>query len=194
MMITLVRHGEVETPYQRCYNGHNDIGLSPQGKEQAQRLADHFRNSAFDAVYCSDLRRCRETLSPIIQNSKLTIQNLDYTPKLREKSWGRHEGMTFEAIAERDGLKYENFLQWINALDGEPYDAYIQRIKAFFIRELPLTPYNNVLAVTHAGVIRVLMHLLQGITLQEAFSVDFPYSAYTMLNTSTWEFGEIRCA
>ncbi len=193
MTITLVRHGEVEAAYQRCYNGHNDIALSPKGVAEAQRLGNYFQNSAFDAIYCSDLKRCRQTLTPIIQNSKFSIQNLNYTPKLREKSWGRHEGKSFDTIVSEEGLKYVDFLQWINALDGEPYDLYIERIAAFFTRELPLTPYNNLLVVTHAGVIRVLMHLLQKISLEEAFSVDFPYGAYTTLNTSTWEFGEIRC-
>lgn len=201
MMITLVRHGEVETAYRHCYNGHNDIRLSPKGREQAKTLARRLEDHPFDAVYCSDLKRCRETLSPIIQNSKLTkgntlgckIQNVYYTPKLREKSWGRHEGMSFDAIAEQEGLEYEDFLQWVRALDGEPYDDYIDRIDTFFTRDLPQTPYNNVLVVTHAGVIRVLMHLLQGISLEAAFSVDFPYSAYTALNTSTWEFGAVQC-
>ena len=116
-----------------------------------------------------------------------------YTQALREKSWGKHEGMTFDAITKRDGLIYQDFLQWINALDGEPYDDYIERIKTFFTTTLPLTPYNNVLVVTHAGVIRVLMHLLQKIPLEEAFSINFPYSAYTTLDTNTWQFGATQC-
>jgi len=193
MMITLVRHGEVETAYRHCYNGHNDISLSPKGREQAQELSRRLKGHTFDAVYCSDLRRCRDTLEPIIQTLQTNIENPVYTAKLREKSWGRHEGMTFDAIVDREGLVYENFLQWITALDGEPYDAYIDRINTFFTCELMLTPYNNVLVVTHAGVIRVLMHLLQKITLEAAFSVDFPYSAYTTLDTSNWEFGAMQC-
>jgi len=193
MMITLVRHGEVEAAYRHCYNGHNDISLSPKGKEQAQSLARRLEGDTFDAVYCSDLKRCRETLKPIIADTCLQVNDVIYTPKLREKSWGRHEGMTFDAIAEQEGLVYEDFLQWIRALDGEPYDDYIGRINTFFMRELTLTPHNRVLVVTHAGVIRVLMHLLQGIPLEAAFSVDFPYSAYTTLDTSNWEFGAVQC-
>lgn len=193
MIVTLVRHGEVEAAYQRCYNGHNDIGLSPQGKEQAQTLARRLEDHVFDAVFCSDLRRCRETLEPIIEERRLQTGDVIYTPKLREKSWGRHEGMTFDAIVEEEALKYEGFLQWITALDGEPYDAYISRIEAFFTRELPQEPYERVLVVTHAGVIRVLIHLLQNISLEAAFSVDFPYSAYTTLDTSSGEFGAVQC-
>lgn len=193
MMITLVRHGEVDEAFQRCYNGHNDIGLSQKGREQAGALARRLEGHIFDAVFCSDLRRCRQTLDALVNDARLQVGSVTYTPRLREKSWGRHEGMTFDAIITEEQMKYTDFLQWINALDGEPYRAYIDRINAFFTRELPLTPHNNVLVVTHAGVIRVLMHLLQNISLEAAFSIDFPYSAYTTLNTSTWEFGAIQC-
>ena len=225
MTITLVRHGEVEEAYHRCYNGHNDIALSAKGREEAQALALLLKEKTFDAVYSSDLRRCQETVAPIINqlnlatsttvipvqtgiheqqissNSNLLIPASAgmtaiptlFTKELREKSWGRHEGMTFDAIVERDGLSYENFEQWINALDGEPYDAYIDRIQHFFTQTLPQTGYNNVLVITHAGVIRVLMHILKKISLETAFSTNFPYSAYTTLESETWEFGEIVC-
>jgi len=192
MIITLVRHGEVEERYHRCYNGHNAIHLSTQGRLDADKLAQFFATEHFDAIYSSDLLRCQETVAPIISHSPLSIPHFP-TEQLREKSWGRHEGMTFDAITQRDGLVYENFLQWINALDGEPYDTYIDRINTFFRQTLPQTGYNSVLVVTHAGVIRVLISLLQNISLEAAFSIDFPYSAYTTLDTETWEFGAVQC-
>jgi len=202
MTITLVRHGEVDEAYHRCYNGHNDIALSKKGKEEAKRLARLLKGQTFDAIYSSDLRRCRETTQQIIStlytsthsHIHTSTPSPIYTPALREKSWGRHEGMTFDAITQEEGLVYTDFLQWINTLDGEPYDSYIARIRTFFTETLLQTPYDDVLVVTHAGVIRVLMHLLQEISLEAAFSIDFPYSAYTTLDTDTWEFGAIRCA
>ena len=195
MIITLVRHGEVDEAYHRCYNGHNNITLSPKGREEAQALSKVLQHQTYDAIYSSDLKRCIETTEHIISiHAPLHPFTPIYTQDLREKSWGRHEGMTFEAIVHRDGLVYKNFEQWITTLDGEPYNLYISRIKVFFTQTLPQTPYNNVLVVTHAGVIRVLMHLLQNISLEEAFSINFPYSAYTTLNTETWEFGAIQCA
>ena len=191
MTITLVRHGEVEEAYHRCYNGHNDIALSAKGREEAKVLADRLAPNTFDALYYSDLKRTTQTAKLI--NQKLKIKNPRSTQKLREKSWGRHEGMTFDAIVSQEAFIYEDFLQWINALDGEPYPQYIHRIKTFFTQTLPQTGYNNVLVVTHAGVIRVLMHILQEISLEAAFSINFPYSAYTTLESETWEFGETVC-
>jgi len=190
MTITLVRHGEVEEAYHRCYNGHNDIALSAKGREEAKVLADQLTPNTFDALYYSDLKRTTQTAKLI--NQKLKIKNPRSTQKLREKSWGRHEGMTFDAIVSQEAFIYEDFLQWINALDGEPYPQYIHRIKTFFTQTLPQTGYNNVLVITHAGVIRVLMHILQEISVEAAFSINFPYSAYTTLESETWEFGEIR--
>ena len=218
MTITLVRHGEVEEAYHRCYNGHNDIALSAKGREEAKQLAKFLKDQTFDTIYSSDLRRCRETTEQLLTSvipAKAGIHepkhssNTDslipasagmtifptpiYTQQLREKSWGKHEGMTFDAIVSQEAFIYKDFLQWINALDGEPYPQYIHRVKTFFTKTLPQTGYNNVLVVTHAGVIRVLMHILQGISLEAAFSINFPYSAYTTLKSETWEFGEILC-
>ena len=188
MNITLVRHAEVDEAYHRCYNGHIDIGLSTKGKEEAKLLGKHHKEQAYDAVFCSDLQRCKQTLEAF----ELSVKPV-YTAMLREKSWGRHEGKTFDEIIESEAFEYENFEQWINALDGEEYPAYIQRVESFFKGFLPANSYENVLVITHAGVIRVLMHLLQEISLEEAFSKSFAYSNYISLDTDTWKFKEIQC-
>lgn len=185
MKITLIRHGEVDEAYHKCYNGHIDISLSDKGKEEAKTLADHFKNNTFDAVFCSDLKRCRQTLSAF----DLNITPV-FTRALREKSWGRHEGKNFDQIIDEEAFGYENFEQWINALDGEEYASYIKRIEGFFKGFLPANPYEEVLVMTHAGVIRVLMHLLEGITLEEAFCQPFAYADFITLDTETWTFSK----
>ncbi len=185
MKITLVRHGEVDEAYHRCYNGHIDISLSDKGKNEAKALALHFMNTTFDAVFCSDLRRCRQTLDAF----DLNITPV-FTSALREKSWGRHEGKNFDEIIAEEEFGYEDFEQWINALDGEPYCEYIKRIEGFFKGFLPANPYEEVLVMTHAGVIRVLMHILEGISLEKAFCKPFAYANYITLDTATWKFSQ----
>jgi broad specificity phosphatase PhoE len=193
MILTLVRHGEVDTAALNRYNGHNDIGLSEKGLAQAEALARRFAEVRFDAVYCSDLRRAAESLVPLLRSSG-TLPVPVYTSALREKSWGRHEGKTFDEIVNEEGMQYESFEQWIDALGGEPRDAYTERIRHFFLETLAGKPYKRVFIMTHAGVIRTLMHLLQGISLQQAFAVPFPYGAYTTLDLDTRRFGAIVCA
>jgi alpha-ribazole phosphatase/probable phosphoglycerate mutase len=170
--VVLVRHGEVEERYLRCYNGHNDIALSPQGRGESRALAQKLEHERFDAIYCSDLRRTRETLEAFAH-----AKNAVYTEALREKSWGKHEGLTFDAILAQGELAYDDFLGWIEGLDGEPYKAYLQRIEDFFLEFLPAQNHQNVLIITHAGVIRSLVHIVQKIPLEEAFCISIPYSS-----------------
>lgn len=187
MKITLLRHTEVDESYHKCYNGHIDIGLSKRGQMQAKLLAKEFASSRFDLVYCSDLFRTRATLAPFVQKDQAI-----YTQKLREKSWGKHEGMTFNAIIAEGEIKYENFLQWIEALDGEEYSVYVQRVKLFFLEFLTQENAQDVLVVTHAGIIRVLISLVQEISLEQAFSFDVSYGGYLILDTNSMTFSEVK--
>ncbi len=174
MKVTLIRHAEVNEAYHGCYNGHIDIGLSKRGVEQAIALAEEFAASEFDALYCSDLLRAKMTL----QNFPHAEQAI-YTKKLREKSWGKHEGLSFDEIIAQGEVEYIDFLQWIKALDGEPYEEYVKRVEEFFFVFLPSLKKENILVVTHAGVIRVLMSIVENISLEEAFSIKIDNASVT---------------
>ncbi len=173
MPITLVRHAEVEEAYIGKYNGHIDIGLSAKGREQAKALAKALQSEKYEKIYCSDLRRARETLAAF---------SLDITPiftkALREKSWGRHEGKSFEEI-EAEGIKYENFTQWIAALDGERVEEFEKRVREFLHS---IEQSNaNILLVTHAGVIKVIQAMYKNVSIEETFMQTLAYGEYCML-------------
>lgn len=176
MKITLVRHCEVDEKYHGCYNGHNDIELSKKGELQAKKLAKELDALEFDAVLCSDLRRAKETL----QHS-LHTRDAIFTDKLREKSWGKHEGLSFDEIIAQGEIEYITFLQWVKSLDGEPYKDYIKRVEQFFFEYLPSLKKENILVVTHAGVIRVLMSIIKKIPLEDAFCIKVENSSLTLL-------------
>ncbi|QOP44826.1 histidine phosphatase family protein [Sulfurimonas paralvinellae] len=187
MKITLVRHTEVDEKYHKKYNGHIDIGLSRRGIEQAEALAALLKDELFDLVYASDLLRSRQTLAPFIQ-----AKNAIFIEELREKFWGRHEGKSFDEIITEGEIKYENFEQWIEALDGEPYEAYMKRVQHFFLEYLPKQNANTVLVITHAGVIRVLMAIVKDLSLEEAFCIDVPYASATVFDTDLQTFSTIK--
>ena len=180
MTITLVRHAEVQEKYIGCYNGHIDIGLSQKGYADAKELEKHFSASEYDAIFCSDLIRAKETLKQFIKSD-----NIIYTQRLREKSWGEHEGMKFEEIISNTELNYLNFEQWIDALGGEHPRAFILRVEKFFFEYLPTLKKENILLVTHSGVIKAFMHLLQNNNLEDAFSISIPYASYVVYNSET---------
>lgn len=187
MRVTLVRHGEVDEAYRNKYNGHLDIGLSKNGYAQAKKLAEHFGMFEFDKVFCSDLRRAKDTLKSF-SHAKDAI----YTEKLREKSWGRHEGLSYDEIVEQEGIEYIDFMQWIDALDGEEHESYVNRVREFFLEYLPSLGCENVLVVTHAGVIKVLISIVQNISLEEAFSIPLPYASCTVYDSKEKSFSEVK--
>jgi broad specificity phosphatase PhoE len=175
--VTLVRHGAVEERYLGCYNGHIDISLSHEGRLQSQALGKRLADEPFDAIFCSDLLRAKETLQAMWQSSFDAIEPI-YTSTLREKSWGRHEGMNFTSIISQEGLEYHSFETWIEALDGEPLERFEQRVKNFFFYELQNYEKKSVLIVTHAGVMHILRSLVEKISYEEAFSHNVAYSSY----------------
>jgi alpha-ribazole phosphatase len=176
--ITLLRHAEVQEDFLGKYNGHNNIGLSKRGYEQSFILAKKHRNSGFDAVFCSDLLRARETLKAF----KLECEPI-FTSKLREKSWGVHEGKSFEQI-NAEGIEYLNFDHWIDALDGESVEDFRQRVQNYFFETIFKQKAQNILVVTHSGVIKMLLSLVQNITLEEAFATELPYASSISLHLS----------
>lgn len=187
MNITLVRHGEVEETYQGCYNGHNNIGLSLRGHKQAKDLSLKLSSKNFDAIYCSDLPRAIMTLEHLSYK-----QEIIFTDILREKSWGKHEGMKFDEIVASGEVKYENFIQWIEALDGEPYEQFTQRIEKFFLSYLPSQNKKNILVMTHAGVIRTLISIVKNISLEEVFSIKVNHTSFIVYNSTddTFTYGD----
>ena len=184
MIVTLVRHSQVIHPYQNRYNGHIDIPLSEKGVTDAKVLAKRLSSLHFDKVYSSDLLRARQTLDAF-----KVQQEVIYTQKLREKSWGRHEGKSFEEIRE-EGIEYIDFEQWIEALDGEDFHLYTQKIQNYFYETLFTQELDSILIVTHAGVIRTLLSIIKKISLEEAFSIPLPYSSFITLDTQTMQLKE----
>lgn len=182
MKITLVRHAEVEKNYQGKYNGHLDISLSKNGKLQAKELANRFQDEDFDKIYCSDLLRAKETLDAFD-----TQVEVIFTSKLREKSWGIHEGKSFDEIQD-SGIIYESFEQWVNALDGEDIYQYKANVKNFLENTLLNEKSKNILIVTHSGFIKTLVSIIQKSSLEQAFSLDLPYSSFVVISNDNITF------
>jgi len=176
MRVTLVRHAEVQENYIGKYNGHIDIPLSKNGKNQAKEVAQKLSHVKFDKIYCSDLIRAKQTLEAFeIETDPI------YTDKLREKSWGKHEGKSFQEIQE-EGIEYIDFEQWLLALDGEDLNSYKERVREYFYETIFKDDCQNILVVTHSGVIKTMLGIVKDLSLEETFSIELPYSAFITID------------
>ena len=82
-------------------------------------------------------------------------------------------------------IKYINFEQWLNALDGESVQEYTSRVKKFLFEYLPSLKKENILLVTHSGVIKTFISGVKDISLEEAFGISVGYASYVVYNRET---------
>lgn len=174
MRLYLLRHASVDERYAGRYTGHIDIPLSQKGQMEAKEAAKSLQNIEFEGVYCSDLLRCRQTLEP------LGLANVVYDKRLREKSWGEAEGMSYDEICESFGIVYESFEQFVGAVGGESVAEFERRVVEFF-EELRSKKLTNALVVTHAGVIKTIVAKRRNMSLEEAFGLEVGYASITII-------------
>lgn len=175
MTLYLLRHASVDERYVGKYNGHIDISLSDRGEREAKEAARRLSCVGFDAVFCSDLLRCRQTLAPF------GFLNVVFDERLREKSWGRGEGLCYDEICERFGVSYAgDFEAFARSIGGESLEGFYARVFGFF-EELKAIDASNVLVATHGGVIRALLAKLRGLSLEESFCIEVSYASITVL-------------
>lgn len=98
--IHLVRHGESLWNAEGRYQGQEDSGLTPYGRDQAARFGEAFAREVPrpDAVVSSDLPRVKDTARPYVDRVGAEVS---YSPALREMSVGDWAGMTLEEAARR---------------------------------------------------------------------------------------------
>ncbi len=153
--ILLARHGETDWNRDRRVQGHSDTTLNETGRAQARALAAALAAEPLDAVYSSDLSRARETAEIVAARHELPV-SLD--PQLRERSFGSWEGLTGAEIDARFG-------DW-SLHDGETDDHVRERVLAATHRIVARHPGEEVLVVSHGGVLASLWHHASGARLE----------------------------
>ncbi len=153
-MLYLVRHGQ--TPYnaERRLQGQTDIPLSETGRGQARALGERLKNEGarFDALYCSRLKRARETASIVGEYLGLEPKVID---GVEEIGFGLFENHTFEECAALYPEAYADFLEkgsGSNAHGGETGSMVFERARRALL-SLPEAEKGSALVVAHGAVI-----------------------------------------
>ncbi len=96
----LVRHGETEWSRAGRHTGRTDVALTATGERQARALRDLLAGRHFECVFCSPLRRARDTCR-LAGFESADVRVLD---DLMEWDYGECEGRTTAEIrTERPG-------------------------------------------------------------------------------------------
>lgn len=143
-----IRHGQTQWNSEGRLMGQTDIPLNDNGVEQAHKIGKNLIGLNIETIITSPLKRAYETAT--IFNSYLQLP-LVVNNNLKECCWGRLEGKLKENYI-LDELLYQS------DRDGENYQEFKERI-VDGINSI-LQNYNNVLIVSHGGVYKILMDVL----------------------------------
>ncbi len=165
MRVLLIRHGETTWNRDGRWQGHSDVPLSPEGYEQAARLAEHLRIEyaeprAIRTIYSSDLQRASETARTVGEALGIEIVS---DPQWREIDVGRWSGL-LRADIER--LYADDWRRIAAGEDlprggGETFEGFSARIIRA-LNDLRSRHFGQTIAVvTHGGAVRAaLLHVL----------------------------------
>lgn len=157
MRLWLVRHGETEANVAGLYSGHAPTPLTERGIAQAQTLGTLLRNVLVDNVLCSELERARHTTQLILAEREVPVRNM---PELNEMFFGDWEMRHHRDLAREDA---ENYAVWCNdwqnatPTNGEGFQAFSQRVERFIAQLADYKACQNLLVVSHQGVLSVLI-------------------------------------
>ncbi len=149
--LILARHGETDWNRDGIWQGHGDPPLNELGRRQAAELADRLADVKIDALYSSDLKRAYETATIVGRAKELEITA---DPDLREMDVGSWSGLTSEEIATR--------FPGMAGHDGEPREAFDARAVGALHRIAKAHTGQQVVVITHGGVVRALERHLFG--------------------------------
>jgi 2,3-bisphosphoglycerate-dependent phosphoglycerate mutase len=161
--LLLVRHGE-SAPARRgqpfpLVDGHSDPDLAPEGREQADRVADRLSVAKIDHIYVTTLRRTVQTAAPLVERLGLTPT---VEPGLREVHLGSWEGGLFrQKVAENGEIAQKLWTEqrWDVIPGAEPAERFAARVREAIERLAAAHPDQTVAVFTHGGVIgQVLAH------------------------------------
>jgi alpha-ribazole phosphatase len=169
--IYLVRHGDVGlSGDDRHYVGQTDLRLSAEGLCQARRLGQALSEVPLSAVYCSDLTRSVETARIIAEPHGLCpVVRRD----LREIYLGEWEGLAFGDVRRRYPREFEDRGRDIvhyRPPGGESFLDCSERVMAA-LGEILVSGRGEALIVGHAGVNRIVLCHVLGISLEKLFSI-----------------------
>ena len=169
MILTAIRHTSVDVPSGICY-GITDVPLAATFQTEASQIQAQLGNNAFDLVFSSPLKRCTKLASTLFQEEKIVPDD-----RLKELNFGDWEMQSWDSVFNSsEGKTWFQDYTVTRCPSGESFADLIERIKSF-LDELKVYEKEQIAIITHAGVIRALMCLLQQKSAGEAFNTPLKY-------------------
>ena len=173
-VIDVIRHGEVQGGSR--FRGVTDDPLTELGLEQ---MFLQCQGRQWDVVVYSPLRRCASFATAWEQAHQIELVD---DSGWMEMDFGAWEGLNAEQIGQGNPEALQQFYNdpvMFTPPNAESYSRFVARIQQAWDRLLQQHAGQNVLVVTHAGVIRALFAQILGITPKQSFQIEVPNACLT---------------
>jgi broad specificity phosphatase PhoE len=163
LTLYFMRHGETQSSRAGGYCGDLDVDLTPEGHRMAEEFGAAYQSLPWAAVFCSPLRRSKDTAKPLCAAAGLEMQLRD---GLKEIAYGQWEGKTPGEVNRRF---HDEYVRWMadagwNAPTGGERGVDVARRSSGVIEEIERRhPSGNVLVVSHKATTRIMLCSLLGI-------------------------------
>ncbi|MEM7136443.1 MAG: histidine phosphatase family protein [Myxococcota bacterium] len=154
-----------------CY-GQFDVEVDSTHADSADRIVAAVGDHPVDAVWASDLSRCSVPGALVARALRVPFFE---DPALREISMGDWEGRPWQQIEEREPSRYRRWMaEWRDEAPpgGEALDAFEARVRGWHDN---LEPQSSPLLVAHAGVVRALSVVRDGLDWDRAMARAVPH-------------------
>jgi probable phosphoglycerate mutase len=148
--LVVVRHADTDWTVTGQHTGLTDLGLNDAGRAAVTKIARRLAGRTFAEVWCSPLRRARETC-------ELAGYEPETVLDLREWNYGNYEGLTTAEIQQtRPG--------WDLWADGAPNGEQAVDVGARADAVLAMLPaQGDVIVFSHGHFLRVLIARWMGL-------------------------------
>lgn len=190
--IDLLRHGEVQGG--ACYRGSTDDALTITGFGQMQRATKSTTTSTttssttslqpWDKIVSSPLQRCVEFARYL---SKQISVPLETDNRAKEIYFGDWEGKKAEALLKETPELIKQY--WQDPINNTPPNGetlqHFEGRAIDFWHDLAINHQNqHLLVVTHAGIIRMIIHFLLNTPLSSLFNINVPHACMSRIHIS----------
>jgi probable phosphoglycerate mutase len=164
MTLYFLRHGQTELSREDNFCGSGlDPELTSDGLKMAEAFAVAYRDTSWQAIYCSRLRRSIASAQPLGDALRIRPQA---RAELNEIGYGRWEGLSKEEVERTFHTDYVNWLDnpAQNAPTGGELAATVAARGLQLVEQIKETcSEGNVLVVSHKATIRIILCSLLGI-------------------------------
>jgi alpha-ribazole phosphatase len=181
MILWTLRHTTPDVPRGVCY-GRSDFDVAPSFSQEYPPALSALDDCRASRVLSSPLLRCRRLAEKVAEHLHLP---LEIAPALSEIHFGDWENKHFHEIPDADKAAWRANLRHYRFPGGESFHDVGLRVADYVA--LTHAPGDELLWVTHAGIISALMHAFGGVPDDDFVEGKLGYGTLVRFDFSQWK-------